>query len=168
MRRARTRPSVRRPGDPSPALESARSRRRELLRTMKDVESALAAAAPGRELVWRAAVTHRVVALRDAFEEHVGVTERAGGLFDEILRAAPRLSHEVESLRAEHGLIRTSIAEILEHLMCPPEAAPAVQRAREIVLALLVRISRHRQLGADLVWEAYWVDIGGESAGAAG
>ena len=159
--------SVRRADEASSALEAARSRRRELARAMRDVEAALAAAAPGREHAWRAAVTHRIVALRDAFDEHVGVTERAGGLFDDILRVAPRLSHAVESLRAQHDPIRTGIAEIVEHVLRPPEAAPGVERIREVAIDLLVRIAR-RQRGADLVWDAYWVDIGGESAGAAG
>ena len=152
----------------SPALEAARSRRRVLARAIRDVEAALAAAAPGREQTWRAAVTHRLVALGDAFEEHIDATERAEGLFEEIVRIAPRLSRAVESLRSEHDPIRTGIAEILELLLRPPGAALAVERIREVVIELLVRIARHRQRGADLVWDAYWVDIGGESSGDAG
>jgi hypothetical protein len=33
--------------------------------------------------------------------------------------------------------------------------------ARNDLQRLLGRLSRHRQLGADLVWEAYNLDIGG-------
>lgn len=150
-------------GGSTPLLGAVRSRRRELARAMRGLEAALAAPAPGREAVWRAAVTHRLDVLRDAFDGHIVETERAGGLFDEIGSTTPRLSHAVASLRAEHEPIRTTIAETVEHLLPASEAAPGVERTRQVLIDLLVQIARHRQRGADLVWDAYWVDIGGES-----
>ena len=36
-----------------------------------------------------------------------------------------------------------------------------VERLRSVLTSLLVALARHRQRGADLVYEAYAVDIGG-------
>ena len=38
-----------------------------------------------------------------------------------------------------------------------------VDEVRDAGLALLGRLSRHRQRGADLIWDAYQTDIGGET-----
>jgi hypothetical protein len=45
----------------------------------------------------------------------------------------------------------------------PPVAAGDVDTVRELGTALLDRLVRHRQHGADLIHEAYQVDIGGET-----
>ena len=42
------------------------------------------------------------------------------------------------------------------------ESADAVAARREAATELVGRIVRHRQRGADLIYEAYEVDIGGQ------
>ena len=43
-----------------------------------------------------------VVGVRDAFEQHVLVTEKPGGLYEEIIRRAPRLDGTIRTLKDEH------------------------------------------------------------------
>jgi len=45
----------------------------------------------------------------------------------------------------------------------PPVPADQVDAIRAHGTALLARLARHRQRGADLIHEAYEVDIGGET-----
>jgi hypothetical protein len=44
-----------------------------------------------------------------------------------------------------------------------PIVSTDVEAVRELAIALLAKLSRHRQRGADLVYEAYQTDIGGET-----
>ena len=91
------------------------------------------------------------------------VTEQADGLYDEILERAPRLAGNVRRLREEHPEIQEGIGHMLgrlEHVEIGGEDWP-VDKARDDLQRFIGSVIRHRQRGADLVWEAYNVDIGG-------
>jgi hypothetical protein len=146
----------------SPALEAARSRRVKLHTEIVELEQALSAPTPGRVKEWTLDVAERLRSVRDAFDEHVFVTERPEGLYEEIRTMSPRLAGKIKRLDEEHPVILAKADETLRKLealdtqdVWPPEVA------RDDVNKLLGRIVRHRQRGADLVWEAYNVDIGG-------
>ena len=98
----------------------------------------------------------------DAIDEHIEVTERPEGLYDEILHRAPRLSSQVDRLRAEHSALRDGTAKLIErlHSTAIGEGWP-LEEARDDAQRLLGKIVKHRQQGADLVWGAYNLDIGG-------
>jgi hypothetical protein len=146
----------------SPALEAARSRRVKLHTEIVELEQALSAPTPGRVKEWTLDVAERLRSVRDAFDEHVFVTERPEGLYEEIRAISPRLAGKIKRLDEEHPVILAKADDILRKLealdtqdVWPPEVA------RDDINKLLGRIVRHRQRGADLVWEAYNVDIGG-------
>ena len=84
------------------------------------------------------------------------------GLYDEIAHRAPRLSGKIERLREEHPAMRDATTALIAKLASTPvgDAWP-LDEARDDLQRLLGKIVRHRQLGADLVWEAYNLDIGG-------
>jgi hypothetical protein len=65
-------------------------------------------------------------------------------------------------LKTEHPEMRSAISQMIERLQSTPvgDAWP-VEKARDDLQRLLGRVVKHRQLGADLVWEAYNLDIGG-------
>jgi hypothetical protein len=90
------------------------------------------------------------------------VTERPQGLYEEIAQRAPRLAGKIERLREEHPELRDGTQQLIARLETTPIGdlweLPA---ARDDLQRLLGRLVRHRQLGADLVWEAYNLDIGG-------
>jgi hypothetical protein len=147
---------------PSPALAEARKRRADLHAALISVEEAISGPAVGREDRWSAEVAKRLTGLRDALGEHIVVTERPEGLYDEIRAQAPRLASAVQSLQEEHGPLRDDTAAMIDRLSGDGigEGWPLAQ-ARDDLQRLLGRFVRHRQLGADLVWDAYNLDIGG-------
>ena len=139
----------------SPAVESARTRRADLHAVLVELEHAIAAAAPGREEAWTEQVCAALDSLAAAFAEHVAATEAVDGLFEQVRRRAPRLDHHTQRLARDHGTITQELAA------ARASVDQGVAEAREAVLSLLAHLARHRQLGADLVYEAYAVDLGG-------
>jgi hypothetical protein len=147
----------------SPALDAARQRRKTLHDTLVHLEEALSSPAAGRIPDWTATVLKEMHEVRDAFEQHIVVTEQSDGLYDEILDRAPRLAGNVRRLRDEHPEIRAGIGATLERLEqteIGSESWP-LDQARDDLQRFIGSVIRHRQRGADLVWEAYNVDIGG-------
>jgi hypothetical protein len=151
-------------GEPlTPALDAARQRRKNLHETLVHLENAISSPASGRIADWTATVLKETVVVRDAFAQHVEVTEKEDGLYDEILERAPRLEGNVRRLRDEHPEITQALADTigrLEQVEIGSDAWP-LDQARDDLQRFIGRVIRHRQRGADLVWEAYNVDIGG-------
>lgn len=143
--------------------EGARRRRAPLREAASDLELAISAPV-GTGSVWRDRVRESLARVQVALKQHVQDTERPDGLYRELQNDAPRLSTLVNLLGEEHSLLRSDITRALSALEeLPTELEDdCCEDAREAVLVLLGRISRHRQKGADLVWRAYSVDIGGE------
>ncbi len=147
----------------SPLLEAARKRRMDLHQALVEVEEATSAPAVGRVDDWALSVGKMLVHLRDAFDEHIRGTEEQGGLYDDILHRAPHLAGKVKRLRDEHPFIQLGIAKQIQRVSDPelPEDESSIHQLRDDLQRLLGKIVRHRQHGADLVWEAYNLDIGG-------
>jgi hypothetical protein len=76
---------------------------------------------------------------------------------------APRLDGTLKRLRDEHPEISAGIEQMLDRLEHTEIGGPdwSLEDARDDLQRFIGRIIRHRQRGADLVWEAYNVDIGG-------
>jgi hypothetical protein len=146
----------------TPTLREAQRRRADLHHALVDVEEAISGPAGDRLESWTADVTKQVSALLTTIDEHIEVTERVGGLYDEIQSRAPHLSNQVGRLHDEHPTMRAEALELLDRFENDPIGDDwSVDAARDDVQRLLGRIVRHRQHGADLVWEAYNLDIGG-------
>jgi hypothetical protein len=146
----------------TPILEKATRIRADLHSALIEAEDAIAAAAPGRFLEWVAGVQKSLVHLHDAFSDHIMYAEGPDGLYVEVLDREPRLRATVARIRAEHPTISGSIhierdrlKAVLEGLEIPADDI------RRDVTKILARITRHRQQGADLIYEAYFVDLGG-------
>jgi hypothetical protein len=93
---------------------------------------------------------------------HVRASERDQGLHEEIKHAAPRLIGPVDRLAEDHRRIRGLLDELLL-AADSPFAVPDVEDMRTRAAALIEALARHRQRGADLVYEAFQVDLGGET-----
>lgn len=137
-------------------FDSARPQRPPLPASIRTVEHVLAG--PGAGPGWRHGLGECLSALREAFAHHVAVTEGTDGLYAELLDHAPRLARGVHVLTREHATLGRAIDEVRQQL---PGAAP--DELRGWAADLLRELSRHRQRGADLVYEAYQTDIGGET-----
>ena len=143
-------------------LEELRRHRAELRESMSALEEALAAPANSDRERWAQRVHVAAVELAGDFREHVDMTEAPDGLYREVLTASPRLSGAVDTLTREHVLIRGQLDGLLTRVGAS-EVVGDVERVRDLGTALLGRLVRHRQRGADLVFEAYEFDIGGET-----
>lgn len=147
-----------------PGLESLRLHRAELLESIRTLEQALAAPAAGRARPWAERVNVALVELTADFREHIGLTEGLDGLYHDVLATSPRLTNAVTRLTAEHAEIEGMTARLLDTLAEPSSATHVdVDGVRDDATMLLSRLSRHRQRGADLVYEAFELDIGGET-----
>jgi hypothetical protein len=129
---------------------------------MAALKQALAARTSGRHDAWAERVDVALVELSADFGEHVAVTEGSDGLHDAVLGTSPRLSNSVHRLVGEHIVIKGLVEDLLARVK-PPVAAGEIDAIRERGTALLSRLARHRQHGADLIYEAYQVDLGGET-----
>jgi len=145
-----------------PGFESLRAHRAELLESMRALEQALAAPASGRPSAWAERVDVALVELQADFREHVVLTEGPAGLYQALRATAPHLASSVTRLTDEHTQIRDSIDRLLAS-RAGPVGIDDVDPIRESATTFLGRLSRHRQRGADLVYDAYQTDIGGET-----
>jgi hypothetical protein len=141
-------------------LAAVRARRAELRGSLDLLERVLAAPAAGRAVVWGEAVHAALKPVADDFGAHIEVTEGPAGLHEAILDGDLRLANAVDGLRGEHREIAQLIAELVSDTEAPVTPGD-VETVRERGTLLLSRLARHRQRGADLIYEAYQTDIGG-------
>ncbi len=143
-------------------LDALRRLRAELRESMAALEQALAAPAPGRVPGWAERVEVALVELSADLREHVAITEGPDGLHGDVLAMVPRLSKWVERLVRDHVVIADVVADLLGRVS-RPVSDDSVDAIRVLGTTLLGRLARHRQRGADLIYEAYHVDLGGET-----
>jgi hypothetical protein len=148
----------------SPELHDVRMRRAGLKAVMSGLELALAAPAPPR-VEWVLGLRDALHALHEVWTRHIVETEAPGAFLDELVSEAPRLSSPASHLRRDHSEILGEIVRAEHQLSVPPSDDDVYdewcERVRTELTALLVALARHRQRGADLVYQAYDVDIGG-------
>ena len=149
---------------PAPELDDVRLRRAGLKAALSALEIALAAPAQQR-VAWVGGVRDGLHGLHEVWTRHMVETEAPGAFLDELVAEAPRLATPASRLRREHGEILATITGAEKRLLAPPADEDAYERwvdeMRTDLTALLVALAKHRQRGADLVYEAYAVDIGG-------
>jgi hypothetical protein len=150
------------PTELTPTLAETARRRADLYLVLVATEKALAKPATGREGDWSKVVLRALEDLEHAIDEHIEITERAQGLYDEISQKSPRLASKIEQLKLEHPELREETRGLAVRFETTQigDAWP-VAEARTDVQRLLGKMIRHRQHGSDLVWEAYNLDIGG-------
>ena len=146
----------------TPTLEEVVRRRADLHQAILGLERAAAQPASGREEQWQVSVIAALEDLEAEIVDHIEVTEREHGLYDEIIDVAPRLSRNIELLRGEHPEMHEATATLRARLAsAPPRDGQAVTETREAIGVVLAQLVSHRRRGADLLWEAYSLDTGG-------
>ncbi|MEW6059227.1 MAG: hypothetical protein AB1551_03650 [Actinomycetota bacterium] len=143
-------------------LQDAEGRRGDFHRALVELEQAIARDATGHLDEWIQEVVSSLEQMLEAIDEHIQLTERPGGLHDEVRGAAPRLSSRIKRLQREHPILRARVEELVA-LMDKPGIGDRwpLDEARNDIQRLLRMVARHRQSAADLIWEAYHLDIGG-------
>lgn len=136
----------------------------DIVRRRKDLRDAMmrleASVARSRRLPdWHQVVDDALAGVEDALRRHTTEVEAKGGLLTDIVTRAPRLAAAAESLRAEHRQLEEDIWAV-RAVAGTHGVDPSQVRAE--VLGLVSRLAMHRQTGADLLYDAYSVDLGGD------
>ncbi|MGI9607050.1 MAG: hypothetical protein ACR2P0_13015 [Acidimicrobiales bacterium] len=139
----------------SEALTAATERRVEMKTAISRVERA--AAAPSLKPAWRDDLVRELDELRIALDQHIAEVEGEEGLLAELTFDAPRLANRIDAVRREHPELCRQLDAAIDRVKATEEVADV----RTAVLDSLVALARHRQKGADLVYEGYSIDIGG-------
>ena len=137
------------------SFESARERRAAMRETMARLENALARPVAADD--WRTVVSDRLQEVQRALDAHTTEVEGPDGILADLIQTAPRLSAGVDQMRADHTRLAGSLTTLL---FAVQQLEPRDLRERS--LELLADLVRHRQDGADLVYEAFNADIGGQ------
>jgi chromosome segregation ATPase len=142
-------------------LGEIRQRRAALVGSCSALEAALSA--PAASARWPEGLGNALGALLETFGEHVAETEASGGTIEQLRERAPRLSERIDRLSEQHATITADTERLMDRIDHAPAERSADENAaiREQALELLTAIVRHRQLGADLLYEAYDIDVGG-------
>jgi hypothetical protein len=145
-------------------LDDVRSRREALYQAAVGLEDALTTPV-GDGGRWRLRVAMAVDHAAARIEEHASQTEATGGFLDQVLDESPRLRRRIDQLKVDHerlekgvDALRMAITMVEDNEVS--DEAPAI---RNLAIELLGQLTRHRQRGADLIYEAYQVDIGGRN-----
>jgi hypothetical protein len=150
------------PQEMTATLEEVVRRRADLHQAIMGLERAAAEPAGEREREWQAGVIAALEEVEAEIVDHIEVTEREDGLYDEITDVAPRLSRSIEVLRDEHPEMQAATSALRDSLASSPvRGDEAVAEARVAIDHVVAQLVRHRRRGADLLWEAYSLDTGG-------
>jgi hypothetical protein len=139
--------------EPLPEQPSARAQRIGLRRALAGLRDAGTAPADDRD-AWNRTVIAALTELRAALARHAEFTEGPDGLFAEVREQEPRLVHRVQQLEGEHGDLENAVDRCAGDLAGSDAATAAAS-----VAAVATAFERHVHRGAELVYDAYNVDI---------
>jgi hypothetical protein len=142
-------------------LDEVRARRASLRKAMEAVAASAEAPLAGRTTDWAAQLVGDLTRLSAAWERHITITEAEGGLFGQIRTDAPELDPLLQQLNREHDKLRDTVGSLCSALTAAGGDEAMLTQLREQVTVLISDLIRHRQRGADLVYRAYEVDLGG-------
>jgi hypothetical protein len=146
------------------ALEAAKGPRLSLRRAVNALYDVVAAPIPARPDEWVDRLVPVLEHLCEVWEVHIRVTEAPGALYEEILENAPRLANRIARFKDEHAVLTTALGGTMGQARdLDPSDPAAAERLRVRLVRLFGDLVRHSKRGMDLVYEAYDVDIGGES-----
>jgi hypothetical protein len=120
---------------------------------LADVEAALAAPVGTSE--WRERVEQAVMRLQDVGREQLAAFVGADGLLDRIVAADEAQAPRAEKLRGRIPDLERNMNEVLGAL---DHGTP--EEIREASIELLVDVVRVRHQTADLLYDAFWRDVG--------
>ena len=142
-------------------LEAVRSRREALYQALVGLEDALSTPIGDGER-WRLRVAMAVDHAANRVAEHIRDVEATDGFLDQVVAEAPRLCGRTDRLRADHDDLEKSVHALSVELseIADADVADRAPQIRDQAMAFLGLLASHRHRGADLIYEAYQVDIG--------
>ena len=143
------------------SIATNRADRKRSLDALHALEVCAATAAPGRETDWRSRVRAALESLEDALGEQAQHSAVSDSTLSDIEQEEPRLRNRVIQLRQHYSGLYRRVSELRSQLD-EPTASDGIDfadiRRRLERLAAELRYQQARE--ADLVYEAYTVDLG--------
>lgn len=142
-------------------LDAVRARRESLYQALVGLEDALSTPI-GDGARWRLRVAMAVDHAANRIAEHARSTEADDGLLRQVEAESPRLCGRTRRLRDDHERLEKDIHALCVALaeISDEDVASRGVQLRNQALEFLGLLAAHRQRGADLIYEAYQVDIG--------
>lgn len=142
-------------------LDAARIRRESLYQALVGLEDALSTPI-GDGARWRLRVAMAVDHAANRVAEHSETVEAPDGFLQQVEVESPRLSCRIQRLRTDHEQLEKDVHALKVALseISDRDVASRGSSLRNQALAFLGLLAAHRQRGADLIYEAYQVDIG--------
>ncbi|MDX1621801.1 MAG: hypothetical protein R3320_12465 [Nitriliruptorales bacterium] len=141
---------------PEPTPRSVRERRDRFLAATRLLEHH--SEPPDGDLNdWLVDLHQALAVVDEMLAVHIAQTEAEQGFLDELVgESAGRLQASVNELRADHGRLHKATRELLSQV----EEEPHPEALRAAARDLVQQLDDHYRRGADLLWEAYGVDLG--------
>ena len=139
-------------------IDAIRVDRDRLYDAILGVERAISRPAGDDAERWASALAAPAGKLREVLDEHIAGTEGEDGLFEQMREDAPHLLPSLERLRDEHNSLLEGSRGLTEALSNVHDD-DGVDLVRVHALDLLRNLLEHRHRGAELLYDAYSVDI---------
>lgn len=140
------------------ALAAVQERRDDYYEAILGLERAMAAAAGDDADGWARQAETAALDMRSVLRHHITETEATGSFYDDLAENFPNLANAAAKLRGEHEPLRSGVDQLVETLSSVHDDAD-VEQARSEALDLLRALLMHRHRGAELVFDAYNVDV---------
>jgi hemerythrin-like domain-containing protein len=129
--------------------------------TTKRIEKLIAAIQPQRRaLEWSSSLLENLSSLREHLERHFEF-EETGGFMEEVLKALPNISREVESLRRDHQVLAYEINDLYkraERLIL--DNGPSSREIGADIKHFLHSLREHERKENELVLHVFLDDVG--------
>lgn len=94
--------------------------------------------------------------------EHFRLEEQAG-LHVQLREQSPRLAFRLENLLSDHLRILEALRKLVTDLPIESIASGEADRVKERVLGVLEAVREHERAENEVMMDAYWEDLGGET-----
>lgn len=135
--------------------QEAREGRSRMVRAMRQLEDALAAASTTRERRWVERVTDALWELQNALKETREAADTKGSLLDDLVQEYPRLFRRAERLRAEYDRLQKLVESLVQSTN-----EDSAETLRQRLGDLLLKLRAVQAQETELIFEAFHVDIG--------
>jgi hypothetical protein len=137
--------------------QAARARRERLHRALVELEETLTGPDTGPS--WHARLRAAAERMRETVVDHVAESEAPDGLLAQIAEVSPWLGPRAQHLRSEHDDLVATADTLVRRCAEATDTEEEVDELAELAWDLLEGVSRHRRRGADLLYDAYALDV---------
>jgi hypothetical protein len=96
--------------------------------------------------------------MRRVLDDHIRETEAPGSFYDDVIEHSPHLVNAAHRLQAEHPPLAATLDALALELKTVTDDE-SVEVTRQAAVELIKALLLHRHRGAELVYDAYNVDV---------